>query len=92
MLRRAALLRTDVSEEFSASIIKATRIGELGTLAVTISQILVTLMMDAPSLSQTPLLKRAARRNIPEEGILHILRVFAEFGGRSFSYSEVRQY
>jgi hypothetical protein len=36
MLRRAALVRTDVSEELSASIIRVTRIGELGTtLAVT---------------------------------------------------------
>jgi hypothetical protein len=30
-----ALVRTDVSEELGASIIKVTRIGELGTLAVT---------------------------------------------------------
>jgi hypothetical protein len=36
MLRRVALVRTDVSEERSSSIIKETRIGELGTaLAVT---------------------------------------------------------
>jgi hypothetical protein len=35
MLHRAALLRTDVSEERSASIIRVTIIGELGTLAVT---------------------------------------------------------
>jgi hypothetical protein len=36
MLRRVALVRTDVSEELSASFIKGTRIGELGTkLAVT---------------------------------------------------------
>jgi hypothetical protein len=36
MLRRVALVRTDVSEEFSASFIRVTRIGELGTrLAVT---------------------------------------------------------
>jgi hypothetical protein len=34
-LRRVALVRTDVSEELSASIIEVTRIGELGTLAVT---------------------------------------------------------
>jgi demethoxyubiquinone hydroxylase (CLK1/Coq7/Cat5 family) len=34
MLRRVALVRTDVSEELSASIIRVTRIGELGTLAV----------------------------------------------------------
>jgi hypothetical protein len=30
-----ALVRTDVLEEVSASIIRVTRIGELGTLAVT---------------------------------------------------------
>jgi hypothetical protein len=30
-LRRVALVRTDVSEELSASIIRVTRIGELGT-------------------------------------------------------------
>jgi hypothetical protein len=35
MSRRVALVRTDVSEEFSASMIRVTRIGELGTLAVT---------------------------------------------------------
>jgi hypothetical protein len=34
MLRRVVLVRTDVSEELSASIIRVTRIGELGTLAV----------------------------------------------------------
>jgi hypothetical protein len=31
MLRRVALVRTDVSEELSASFIMVTRIGELGT-------------------------------------------------------------
>jgi DNA-binding TFAR19-related protein (PDSD5 family) len=36
MLRRVALVRTDVSEELSASIIRMTKLGELGTtLAVT---------------------------------------------------------
>jgi hypothetical protein len=36
MLRRVALVRSDVSEELSASIIRVARIGELGTtLAVT---------------------------------------------------------
>jgi hypothetical protein len=37
MLRRVALVRTDVSEELGASFIRATRIGEIGTtLAVTV--------------------------------------------------------
>jgi hypothetical protein len=35
MLRRVALVETDVSEELSASFIRVTRIGELGPLAVT---------------------------------------------------------
>jgi hypothetical protein len=36
MLRSVSLVRTDVSEELSASIIRVKRIGELGTtLAVT---------------------------------------------------------
>jgi hypothetical protein len=38
MLRRVALVRTDVSEELTASIIRVTRIYEVGTtLAVTAS-------------------------------------------------------
>jgi hypothetical protein len=40
MLHRVALVRTDVSEELSASIIGVTRIGELGTmLTVTSNQL-----------------------------------------------------
>jgi hypothetical protein len=31
MLRRVALVRTDVSEELNAFIIRGTRIGEVGT-------------------------------------------------------------
>jgi hypothetical protein len=34
-VRRVALIRIKVSEEISASIVRVTRIGELGTLAVT---------------------------------------------------------
>jgi hypothetical protein len=35
MLRRVAIVITDVSEELHASFIRVTRIGELGKLAVT---------------------------------------------------------
>jgi hypothetical protein len=40
MLRLVALVRTDVSEEHSASLIRVTRIGELGTTLVTVSVVL----------------------------------------------------
>jgi demethoxyubiquinone hydroxylase (CLK1/Coq7/Cat5 family) len=42
VLRLVALVRTDVSEELSASIIRVTRIGELGTSAVTSNQIIIS--------------------------------------------------
>jgi hypothetical protein len=35
MLRRVALVKTDISEQLSASFIRVIRIGQLGTLTVT---------------------------------------------------------
>jgi hypothetical protein len=57
VLRRVALTRTDVSEEHIASIIRVTRIIELGT----------TLMMEAIRFSETSVLTRATRRLVPED-------------------------
>jgi hypothetical protein len=59
MLHRVTLVRTDVSEELSTTIIRVTRFGELGTLAVTSNR--RTLQRNT----------RATRRNIPEDAILH---------------------
>jgi hypothetical protein len=74
MLRRVALVRTDVWEERSASIIRVTGIGERGLLVmanvVPSSPILVALIMEALRPSETSFLSRATMPNIPEDAIL----------------------
>jgi hypothetical protein len=85
MLRRVALVRTDLSQALSASIIRGTRIGKLGTLVVTSNRRTlrrngklvtanvvpssVTLMMEALSSYETSVLIGATRHNITENGI-----------------------
>jgi hypothetical protein len=74
MLRRMAIVRSDVSGESIASVISVTRIGELGTMLAVVpnSPILVTLMMEAIRSSDTSNLTRATRHNISEDGILQL--------------------
>jgi hypothetical protein len=76
------LVRTDVSNDYGASIIRATRVGELWILqviqkyystanVVPDSTILVTIMIGAIRSSETSGLRRSTRRNIPEDGIFN---------------------
>jgi hypothetical protein len=80
MLRSVARVKTDVSEERNAYIIKVTRIGELGTTlavrsvshvlgtvnVVPSSPILVTLMMKVPCSSETSVLTRVTPPRKPQ--------------------------
>jgi hypothetical protein len=70
MLRRVAIVRTDATDELSASFIRVRQLLVTAS-AVPSSPIIVTLMKEGPSSSETSGLTRATRHNITEGDILH---------------------
>jgi hypothetical protein len=78
MLRRVDLVRTDISEELSALhfvfLLSVRRLLDRASVLPS-SLILVTLMMEAISSSETSILTRTTRRNIPEDAVLYSHRL-----------------
>jgi hypothetical protein len=80
ILRRVGLVRTDVSEEPGASIVRVTThniFSQRALVASYCSPIIFTLMMEAILSSKKSALTRFTRRNIPENTILHYIPIYA---------------
>jgi hypothetical protein len=71
MLRRVALVRTDVLEEPHLVFLRRVRRWLVAACVAPSSPILFTLMKETPGYSETSVLIRVIQRNIPEDTILH---------------------
>jgi hypothetical protein len=76
MLRSVALVRTDVSEECVASIIRMTEIGDISTTLAAISSGSYRPDDGGAMFLRNSVLARATRRNIKGDAILKVLLIF----------------